>query len=249
MGVDLLLGLSAAAGIMAHRATGFGFALVSVPLFALLVGAEQGVALCNVLFVPVCLAVLAGTWRGLRWELLWPFVPPAMVGAILGVVATRLVSDAALLVLSGAVVIVLVVRMLTSRGTPSAPVDDAAILPTRLPAAVSTGLLSGVLQGATATGGPPMAIHAQRHGWPNLVAVPTMQCLNVLMGTVAVGARGLSPGVDVTALIVVAGFLVVGAVAGELVARRLPATVLLRGSAGLAIAGGLSAVVKGVLAL
>lgn len=52
-----------------------------------------------------------------------------------------------------------------------------------------------------------------------------------------------------TAGVVVAGFLVVGAVAGEAMARRLPVAVLLRGSAGLAIAGALSAIVKGVPAL
>lgn len=244
---SLALGGATAVGMAAQRATGFGFALVSVPLFGLLIGAGPAIALCNMLFVPVNLVVLLGTWRGLRWGLLRPFVPAGLLGAGVGVLARVQIPDSVLMVAAGATVILLVLRMLwVGRQLPEPDADGSGIVPTRRRAALNTGLLSGLLQGATAMGGPPMVVHAHRHGWPSWIAVPSMQCFNVLVGAIAVGAAGFTPSVGTTDLGIIAVFLLVGSGIGAVAARLLPAGSLLRMSAALAIAGGGAAVLKGL---
>jgi len=226
-----------AAGAAAQGITGFGFSLVAAPVLVLLVGPAHAVRLINVLAVSVNLLLLAHDRGAARYgDALRLLVPAAVVAPlaayvvhrtdarVLSVVIGVLISLAALAVASGA-------RSSRLRG----PVGAAA-----------AGALSAAMNTASGVGGPAIAMYAVNADWPAEAVRPTLQVyflgLNVL-SFVALGPVWPRAAPAVALLAAVAG----GLAGGLALVSRLSAGVVQRAVLGLALAGGITAVIRGLV--
>ncbi|MFJ8042620.1 TSUP family transporter [Kitasatospora sp. NPDC096147] len=233
------LGVVVLLGSTVQRMAGMGLALVAVPVLALLIGPAEGVALANCASGVVSLIGLAGSWREVR--------PRAMVALVLAAgatvpagawVADRLSAPALLigvgLVVTGAVVVVLAgARAAALRGTGGAVVAGAA---------------SGFLNTAAGIGGPPLSLYAVNAGWTVREFLPNALCYGFLVNVLSVSAKGLphlTPAGWSFAAVGIAG----GALAGAALAGRVPERWARRVVLGIAMAGGLSTLTKGLLGL
>lgn len=155
----LHLGLSAAelafvlavvtvAGFM-RGFTGFGFAMLAVPLMALVVAPARAVPFVIV----VQLFAGAWDWREGRQNAHWPSIPWLLLGALAGtplgtVALTFMNADWARLAIAASLVIAVVVL---GRGSRLAAVPGRGTL-------VAIGLVAGVLNGVAAMPGPPVIL-------------------------------------------------------------------------------------------
>ncbi len=136
-----------------QSAFGFGFALVFTPLAAFVVGPHAAVATSIVLSPLLSLGVY---WEHRPREPLRaiaPLVVPGLAAFPLGLVLLVHVNEAALRVLVGAAVVAGAAINLGRAG------GEHPARPNRVALMVPTGLLSGVLRGATGMGGPPVVLY------------------------------------------------------------------------------------------
>jgi|Deesub1362A_J573_1020465.scaffolds.fasta_scaffold01587_3 hypothetical protein len=144
------------AGLL-QSASGFGSALISMPLLAPVLG--LGVAAPLVAMMGLALeAVLLAYYRAaLGLRIVGRLVGAAMVGIPLGVLATRYIEERAALLVLGLLLV---------------GYSLYALMPLRLPRlhsplwALLAGFLAGVLGGAYNTAGPPVIIYGHFRRWP-----------------------------------------------------------------------------------
>ncbi len=135
---------------------GFGFALLSMPIMVIAVPVEQAVV------VSALISVLTTTWQALRLRehaqvpLLKRLVPAAYLGMPLGLVILNVVSDFALQLTLGIMVLVAVV--LLARNVNLAHVGRRMDF--------GFGFLSGVLNTSLSTNGPPLVFDLQARRLP-----------------------------------------------------------------------------------
>jgi len=167
--------------------TGFGFAMLAVPLMALLLPPATVVP-----FV-ILVQLLAGLWdwREARKRAHWPSLPWLMAGALvgtpLGTLGLALLSaDWARLAIAAAL---LVAVILLARGLRFAAMPAP-------PALAGTGVLSGLLNGVAAMPGPPVILLYL--AGPVAIAVGRASLLiffsfSNASGAIAAGLAGLLP--------------------------------------------------------
>ena len=238
---EVLVGLAAMIGMMIQRSTGFGSALISMPIFCLVLGPFHGVLLTNALSVPVNSVVLMSTWRGLHLRRLTILVPAGLAAAIPGAWAAHALPKPYLLMFAGLVIVGLVVGLELSQHRNR----ESVHMGTRM-RLLRTGAASGFLQAATATGGPPMAVFATRSRWPVSSFVPTMQSFNIIIGVFAIVLKG-PPEFVLNKAVGLLACLLVGSILGAKLVKWLPENRLRALSVLLALAGGLAAFTKGLL--
>lgn len=233
----LLLAVFVVAGI-AQRVTGIGFALIATPVAMSVLGTEA-ISLVVVLGAVSGIAALVATWRRRRLSqvvAITAWTVPLLCGCLLLV---PLVDDAVLRICAGALVIGATLLSAVRLGGP---------LRTLLRSPAGAGAIVAVSAATAGLGGPAAAAHGALRDWGDAF-VPNVQV--VLLATtplVVVGhgwSSSLSPGPLVLAVVAV----IIGTIAGSLLQRRIAPAVALRGTQTLAIAGGLAAIVGGVLAL
>jgi uncharacterized membrane protein YfcA len=210
----LLIGVLAfALAALAQAVTGFGSALVSVPLLAMVVGPVDAVVAATL----AGLLLTAGAWRRER-----AYADPGrvrllavtgVVGMPLGLVLLEVLSERTLTVLIASTVLILVVLLAAG-----------ARLPTARPAQGVAGLVSGTLLTSTGMNGPPLviALHdlAPRRFRGTLQATFCLQDAAAVLGFLLLGH------VDGQALALAAAGLVglpLGWVVGDQLFRRVPA--------------------------
>lgn len=136
---------------LARAVTGFGFALLAVPLLSLHLSVPQAVALTIVLQVAMVPRDLLASWRRLDRDYLLRLLVWALPAIPLGQLTLLSVSaDAARMVLAALV--------LTGVGMRAAPPPVAGLL-RRMPVRVA-GFLAGFMGGLAAMPGPPVVLHA-----------------------------------------------------------------------------------------
>jgi uncharacterized membrane protein YfcA len=114
--------------------------------------------------------------------------------------------------------------------------------------AVAAGAVGGFMNSAAGVGGPPVSLYALNAGWTVREFVPNAQFYGVVVNAFSVAANGV-PQLRGGQWGAVAGAMVVGALVGRALAERIPerrarALVLV-----LALAGGVTAVAKGLWGL
>lgn len=210
--VFLVLAAAVTAGAMVQGAVGLGLGLVAAPVVTL---AEPALMPGLMIWLASVYPLLTLTrdfrsadWRGLRWAF-----GGRVPGTVLGVAVVALVSDRALELLVGVMVLVAVV--LTVR---------VVHLPMRPSVLVGAGVVSGVTGTATSIGGPPLALVYQHETGDRLRATMAVYFLaggllsllglavgHQLTGSQAAAAAGLAP------------FLALGFVLSHLVRRHVDA--------------------------
>jgi uncharacterized membrane protein YfcA len=142
--------------VFTQSVTGFGLALVSMPLLTAVLGIQTAAPLVA-FFALVAEAILLLTYRAhLDLHAVWRLAIASVVGVPLGVLALRTVPEEIVLAVLGMVV---------------AGYALYALLKFRLPEikqpgwAYGAGFLAGVLGGAYNTSGPPVIIYGHCRSW------------------------------------------------------------------------------------
>ena len=193
---DLALALTVAfaAGLM-RGFTGFGSAMLMVPVYSLLYGPVQAVATVLLLETAVTLQLLPGALPRTRWREIGPLALAALAGAPLGGYII-LHSDADIMrrVIAGVVLVFSLVMLggWRYRG----PRGSAATL--------AAGLTSGMMTTAVGMGGPPVLLYLLSGG-----DVAAQNRANVITYFAIIGSAALGV------------FLVAGTIGAETVWRAL----------------------------
>jgi uncharacterized membrane protein YfcA len=219
------------AATLVRSAFGFGEALLSVPLLALLMPVEVAAPIAVLVSVVVALVVVVRDWRHVHLGSAGRLVAATLFGTPVGLLLLTRAPEAAVKAGLGAVIVVFSAYSLWTRSAARLRSDRSAW---------AFGFAAGVLGGAYGMNGPPLAVYGALRGWTPDRFRATLQGYFLpasLAGLVGYWAIGLmTPTVANTFVVslpaVAAGFLV-----GRAAARRLPGPAFLR-----CVHGGLIAV-------
>jgi uncharacterized membrane protein YfcA len=236
---DLLLGGVVLVGASVQRMSGMGFALVAAPALALLLGAAQGVVLSNCAAGAISAIGLVTSWRQVRPAAMLPLVAAAACSVPLGAWAAARLPEPKLLAVTGALVTVAV--LLVMSGARVAALRGRG-------GALAAGAASGFMNSAAGVGGPALSLYAVNAGWTVREFVPNAQFYGLLVNLLSITAKG-APRLAGPAWLAVAAALAGGAVIGHLLADRVPEARARRIVLLLALAGGATTLVKGLSAL
>lgn len=215
--IAVVLMLSAAL----QTSTGFGFALLSAPVLAALVGPVEAVSTIVATGVAVDFLVLAADGR--RPE---PHVRDVLAlgawsvpGLLLGALLLRMLPGTVLqLVVAGAVLFAVGHRLRPRRP----PLSATDVVPERWWIAASAGLASGALSTATTLGGPPVVLYLTRRPRPPRQTRDTLVTLSLLRLPLSVAALVVAGAwVPPPQLPVLWGAVAVGYLLGRLVFARM----------------------------
>ena len=166
--------LAAFAGAAVQSVSGFGFALLVIPILTVVAGPREAVVTMTAVGVPL---VIVNGWRwreDLRRRVALILVGTALVGTPLGVVFLREADDRVLAATVGLVVLVLTVAIW--RGL-------------RVPPGTTTlgiaGAVSGALAASVGTNGPPLAFALDAEGLPPEAFRATLQTVFAVEGSIA----------------------------------------------------------------
>jgi len=152
----LLVSLIVFFAIFTQSLTGFGLALVSMPLLSALLGVQTAAPLVA-LFGLLAEVILLFYYReAVNVRVIWRLIVASMIGVPIGVLVIRSLDEAVLLTALGVIV---------------AGYALYALLKLRLPAvngpvwAYGVGFVAGILGGAYNTAGPPVIVYGNCRGW------------------------------------------------------------------------------------
>lgn len=239
-GIELVLLFAAVLfGVSTQRLTGLGLALVASPLLVLIIGAQEGISLLQV----IGMVVSALVFWGLRREVEWRIVPWLLIPAVVGLWPGRLMSRAlpgpALEIAIGIMIIVSLVATVAS--------DRAKIFKGR-PGAVAAGLLSGFMNVTAGAAGPAIVLYKISTGWRHLAFVSTVQIYFFFLNIATLAARGM-PRLSLPAWLAAAAAVGAGIVVGHYLSGRVPDSVARSLVLAVSLAGGAATIIKGLLTL
>lgn len=219
--------------------SGFGYALVSVPLLLLVFDPATVVVVLSLIGIPVNVLVVLDSWRAVEARIVLTLLPWSALGLVLGTEILFLAEPAHIQLAAGALVVLFAVALL--RGT-------------RLPGArgrwgpVVAGASTGVMATSTGLGGPPIVMLFAARGFGRDALRASMAAYLLALGTATLClllARGVVEGrhLWVAALLLPAAFA--GKAIGTSVAKRLPDKEFRKTILGLILLTGLVGVATG----
>lgn len=136
-------------GAIVRAITGFGASLIWVGGLTLLMPADEAVPIVLLLEVAVSAQLFPACRAHVDWKSLRPLLAGAMLGAPIGIMALAQLDRDTMGLIVAIVVLAASVALVSGWSAKGAP---------SRPATLSTGVASGVMNGATAAGGPPVII-------------------------------------------------------------------------------------------
>jgi len=233
---ELLVGGIVVLGASVQWLTGMGFALIAVPALVLVLGPTQGVVLANCAAGAISIIGLTTGWRQVKLGEMIPLVIASACTVPAGSWVAARLPEPVLLAVVGILVTAAVVLMMggarisSLRGTTGA---------------VTAGALGGLMNSAAGVGGPPYSLYALNAGWPMREFVPNAQFYGIMVNVFSVAANGV-PKLSGTAWTVATAALATGALIGRALGPRVPEQWIRRLILALALAGGISVLVKGL---
>lgn len=234
-----LLALAVATGAATQRITGMGFALMASPLLVLLLGADDGVALSQVLTLLASVVVFAELWRSVEWRTAALLFLAALAGIVPGAWLTRQLSAPVLAILIGTSVIVALAAV---------TMDERARVFTGPVGGASAGFLSGFMNVTAGVGGPPIVLYRLSTDWSHLPYIATVQVYFIGLNLASLGARG-APSIDGLLWVAAITALATGLVVGEGLARHVSEARARTLIIIVALGGAIATVIKGLLEL
>lgn len=131
--------------------TGFGFALVMVPLLSLAWDVKPAVALSGVLGTVTLVPLLLEVRGHIRFERLAPLLAGSLAGIPLGLLVLEAVDPGPLRILVGAVVLAATIAIYFAPAVRWRDLGGGTPL--------TVGVVSGVLGGSTSMNGPPVVLY------------------------------------------------------------------------------------------
>lgn len=242
----VLVILAVVLGALAQRVAGLGFAMISAPMLVLLLGAFDGVLMVNLCGAVSALLIITRVWRRIDWHQFTLLLVPALITIVPGTIVSVRYAGPVLQIVVGAILVVglsgsLLVRR-AFRHVPSTP------------SAMISGAVAGFTNATAGIGGPALSVHAVLTRWDPWVFAATVQPYFVVTGSVAFVAKivGSPEGLPDYAWwlwLMVLGAILGGLVIGERLSRVVSQRATARAVIVLAYAGGIVAIIDGVLAL
>ena len=236
--VDLAIALLVAiAAGMAHGFTGFGGALVAMPLYAVLFGPVEALAILVFAGVVGSAQLTVRAMRIVRWPHVFPMMVAAIIFTPLGVISLVTIDPdlirraIGILVLAGALVIGFGWTYKGPRNTASG---------------AAAGALAGYLTGSTGMGGPPLAAYMLAFPDPadvqraNIVVMTALLITVTLVGLFIAGSFHLE---TIVRTILLTPVYMFGAWWGGRLFHSRFQTLFRRAAIGLLVAGGIVALV------
>ena len=231
----LVMSSAVAAGAAIQGAIGFGFALVAVPVFAL-VEPEAVPAAVLLLSLPMTVGMAArerahADRTGFGW-----LIVGRVVGTAVGVATLVSVSSDGLSIVTGFALLIAVAGSAGGIRVDPSPATNVAV-----------GAVSGAMGTTSAIGGPALAVLYQRRPGPELRS--TLAAVFVLGSLISLGALLVAGEVHLEQLVLALQLLpalVLGLVAGSVVTRWLDGPWLRPAVLAFAAVAGLVIVVRGM---
>lgn len=195
-GIAALAFAVAVAAALAQAVTGFGSALVIVPLLTLVIGPQAAVVSATGMSAIISIYVTVRIHHQVAWKRMLTVSLAAILGMPLGLLALTRFSEKALTILIGVVLLVLVAAILCGLH-----------LPQRWPIEAGVGFVSGGLLTSTGANGPPIAAVFQAMRLPPVTFRATMLASLCVQDTVAIFGFGAVGGISLEVLIVLAAGL------------------------------------------
>jgi uncharacterized membrane protein YfcA len=195
--------------------TGFGFALVAVPMLVILLPPRTVVPLTQLLSLGLQLMILVEGRKHLLVRRVWLLILSGVVGVPAGTYLLLLVDSHTLQVIAGVVVIVGAVALLA--GWRWRLRNEKAV-------SLPVGLLSGALAGTTGLPGPPVILffanqQVEKQAFRVNLALH-FACLNVV-AIVSALAAGLITRQALESMIILVPSLILGTVGGIYLSKRV----------------------------
>lgn len=159
----------------AQAVTGFGFALIAVPLITTVTDPRTAVVAATIAGIALTVSVAVRERRYARWSAVGWLVASSLLGMPLGLLLLRLAPAALLTVLIG--IGVTGCALLLWRGLR---------LPDRRPVVLAVGLCAGTLSTSTGTNGPPLVAAFQAMGLPRRTFRATLSAIFAVNGVASV---------------------------------------------------------------
>ncbi|MFF4270240.1 sulfite exporter TauE/SafE family protein [Streptomyces sp. NPDC001536] len=239
MTADVLLAGIVLLGSSVQWLTGMGFALVAVPALILLLGPAQGVALANCASGVICVVGLAGGRRRVRPRAMVPLCVAAACTVPAGAWMTRQLPEPVLLLVMGGLVTGAVLLVMRGARVPALRGTKGAVV---------AGAAGGFMNSAAGVGGPPVSLYALNAGWTVREFVPNAMFYGVVVNAFSVAANGV-PELSGARWGWVVAAMTAGALIGRGLASRTPEKRARQLVLLLALAGGITAVGKGLWGL
>ncbi len=226
-------------GATTQRVSGLGFGLVSGPFLALLLGPFLGILLTNALGLTTSLIILSQVWRQVDLRKLALLTPPALLAIIPGAWVALTVPSAPLSIVVGGMAFTALLAVLLSerlrvfRGTAGA---------------ISAGALSGFMGVTAGVGGPAITLYALSSKWEHRPFVGTVQLHIVMITAASLTAKGW-PDLPAETWVVAVIALLGGVLLGGYLSRHISVARARRLMVGLALAGSLITLIKGIAGL
>jgi uncharacterized membrane protein YfcA len=230
-----------------HAATGFGFALLSAPILAALLGPQEAISVIVLTGIVVDGLILGAERR--RPEPAWPEAVGLTLWAVPGLVAgayllSSLPRAGLQLLVAAAVLGGVTMRVVGGRRAAGSGSPSSRYRWTRAAAGLSSGLLST----ATTLGGPPVVLYLMGRGLTpqrmrdTLVVLSLLRTPPSMIALVLAGALRWRPEIPLLWLAVLVGYA-----GGKWVFTRMDAARYERGVLGLLVAAAVTATVVAVL--
>lgn len=247
MGTALIIACAVLIGTTLQRLSGTGVGLVVAPVLAILLGPAYGVTLTNMTTVVSGFLIMISVWAHISWRRFFMIIPAAIVGAWPGAWLVGQLSAAWLSIILGCIVLAALAVTVSLRTLPQ--------WTGRVPAALA-GFCGGFFNTTSGVAAPVMVSYSRVSQWDQRSFAATLQPIFMTMGLASVvsksvlGTVGPAPDNAVSlgwAAVVVVSSVLAGIICGGLLSRRVPVSTARTIALVLAGAGGVAAVVRGVV--
>lgn len=198
----------------ASTLVGFGFALISVPVFVTVLSVRETVVLETLLGILTSSMVAGRAWRHVPWRTVWWMSAGSVAGMPAGLVVLLFAPENALRLGVGVITIVMA----------GALIAGVRLGRSSVPRELGVGLLSGALNTSTSMSGPPVVLYLQGIGFPTQSFRGALSVFFVgagLLTFVAFAATGVVTWVAVGLAAVAAPAVLAGSVAGHALLHRV----------------------------
>ena len=178
----LLAGAVWLAAGMLQGCTGFGSALVAVPLLSQFLPVKNAVVLSSLMGLAINAVLSVQLRANLDPAKIWPLFLGAAPGAVLGALLLRQVNEALVLVLLGAGLVAYCLYGLLARPR---FIDPGPLL------GAAVGFATGAASAAVSAGGPPTVIYVSLTNWPKDQVKATLSGFFAMTGAMVVAGHAL----------------------------------------------------------
>lgn len=169
--------------IFTQTLTGFGLALVSMPLLVLIMDVRTAAPLVTLIGVVAEVVLLARYRDHLQLRTIWRLAIASVVGVPIGVLLLKRVDRELILMALGMVITGYAVYGLLNFRLPTVEHQNWAY---------GFGFVAGVLSGAYNTAGPPVVIYGNCRGWEPRMFKGNLQGFFMLNSLMLVGTHGVN---------------------------------------------------------